>query len=94
MVNFFGKSCNCTTRNCTLFSQLQTFFPSSLILPPIMSQVSMRVDPSRTGPTFGPWTSMPRSSMMTAFEGGTGNIKNKSNGHGILGCRKGNVAES
>ena len=36
-----------------------------------MSQVRIKVAPSRTGPTFEPWTSMPLSSMMMAFEGGT-----------------------
>ena len=37
----------------------------------MMSQVSIKVAPSRTAPTFGPWTSMPLSSIMMAFEGGT-----------------------
>ena len=36
-----------------------------------MSHVSIRVAPSRTGPTLGPWTSIPLSSIMMAFEGGT-----------------------
>ena len=40
-----------------------------------MSQVRIKVAPSRTGPTFEPWTSMPLSSMMMAFEGGTVKIK-------------------
>ena len=44
---------------------------SGKLLPPIMSHVSIKVAPSRTGPTFGPWTSMPLSSIMMAFEGGT-----------------------
>ena len=46
-------------------------FASGKLLPPIMSHVSIKVAPSRTGPTFGPWTSMPLSSIMMAFEGGT-----------------------
>ena len=48
---------------------------SGKLLPPIMSHVSIKVAPSRTGPTFGPWTSMPLSSIMMAFEGGTENEK-------------------
>ena len=40
-------------------------------VPPMMSQVKISVDPSITGPTRFPFNSIPRSSMIMAWVGGT-----------------------